>query len=181
MNNLYRCVSSSIRGVSPDAADQKATYRFLNNEKVTEDELIKATCERMKQLCEGRHILLLNDTTEINLQNHVGRIEKNTGLGLTGNNNDIGFFGHLGLAVDAESLQALGFGSIQLWHRSEDKKSKEERDYDNLPIEKKESNKWIKCGFCFRVWSKSHNGRLPHDFLGLDFQRKIVRKDICFI
>jgi hypothetical protein len=135
MNNLYNGKSSIIRGVSSNAAEQKATYRFLNNENVTEPELIKAYCERTGQLCKGKHILVLSDTTEVNLQCHVGRLEQGSGVGLVGNNSDIGFFAHLGLVIDAEACQALGFSSIQLWHRPENKESKEQRDYDNLPIE----------------------------------------------
>ena len=146
MNNLFNGKSSVIRGVSSNAAEQKATYRFLDNENVTEPELIKACCERTGQLCKGKHVLVLSDTTEINLQRHIGRLEQDSGVGLVGNNRDIGFFAHLGLVIDAEAYQALGFSSIQLWHRPETKESKEQRDYDNLPIEDKESYKWIGCG-----------------------------------
>lgn len=136
--------TSSVRQSFSNKAKQKGVYRFLNNEKVTEEELIESCCERCRLLSVGKHVLVLNDTTEINLQNHAGRIESDSGFGLVGNNTDMGFFAHLGLVIDIETGQALGYSSMQLWHRPLDKGTKVTRDFSNLPIEEKESYKWIK-------------------------------------
>lgn len=146
MNQLLVGRSSSIRSNTQHRGDQKAFYRFLANEKVTEQELIESCTERTGAVCQGRHVLVLNDTTEINLQNHAGRIDHDSGVGVTGNDRDLGFFMHLGLVVDAGQEQALGYSDIQLWHRHADKGSKESRGYKNLPVEDKESYKWIACG-----------------------------------
>jgi hypothetical protein len=145
MKSLFSSQQSSIRQASKNRAEQKATYRFLENENVTEQELIDACCERTKMLSKGKNVLVLNDTTEINLQRHRGRIESGTGIGLVGNNTDIGFFAHLGLVVDIEAYQAIGYSSINLWSRDIDKETKEIRGYKKLPVEEKESYKWIKC------------------------------------
>ena len=146
MKSLISSRASSIRQTAKDRAEQKAMYRFLDNENVTESELIDCCLEKTSSLCKGKHLLVLNDTTEINMQSHVGRIQAGSGVGVVGNNKDIGFFAHLGLVVDVESYQAIGYSSMNLWHRSADKGSKETRKYQSLPIEEKESNKWIKCG-----------------------------------
>lgn len=145
MKSLFSSRESSIRQSSNDAAEQKGAYRFLNNEKVSEDALIESCCERTKILCKDKHLLVLNDTTEINMQKHFGRLQSEKGIGLVGNNKDVGFFAHLGLVVDIEAYQAIGYSSINLWHRDLDKETKEERSYNKLPIEEKESYKWIKC------------------------------------
>lgn len=145
MNSLFRSRESSVRQTADTRAEQKATYRFLSNENVTEAELIESCCERTSQLCNGKHLLVLNDTTEINMQSHVGRMQSKTGIGLAGNNKDLGFFAHVGLVIDILSYQAIGFSSINLWHRDEDKEDKKSRKYEKLPIEDKESFKWIKC------------------------------------
>ncbi|WP_445956990.1 IS4 family transposase [Yeosuana sp.] len=145
MNGLFISRDSCIRRSSDNAAQQKAAYRFLDNEKVTEQELIEVCCERTKVLCKDKHVLVLNDTSEINLQRHVGRLKPDEGVGLVGNNKDVGFFAHLGLVVDIEADQAIGYSSINLWHREMDKGTKPGRECNNLPIEGKESYKWIKC------------------------------------
>jgi hypothetical protein len=145
MNRLFTSRDSSIRQTAETKAEQKAMYRFLDNENVTETELIDSCFERTSTLCKGKHLLVLNDTSEINMQSHVGRIKPESGVGLVGNNHDLGFFAHLGLVVDVEAYQAIGYSSMNLWHRSSDKGTKASRDYKNLPVEEKESYKWIKC------------------------------------
>lgn len=137
--------SSSIHEISPSEAEQKGAYRFLANDKAEEGILIKTVKERSSYLCEGRDVLVLQDTSEFNLDNHRNRLQPHTGIGLTGNNNDLGFFMHNSLVLDATDETVLGFSDIQLWHREQDKLDKEEREYQNLPIEEKESYKWIKA------------------------------------
>ena len=142
---LYAGKSISIHEISPNEAEQKGAYRFLANEKAEESILIKTVKDRSSYLCEGRDVIVLQDTSEFNLDNHRNRLQPHTGVGLTGNNKDLGFFMHNSLVLDANDETILGFSDIQLWHRKEDKLDKEERKYQNLPIEEKESYKWIKA------------------------------------
>ena len=142
---LYAGRSSSIHEIAPTEAEQKAASRFLANANTEEDILISTVKERSSYLCTGKDVLVLQDTSEINLDNHRNRLQRNTGIGLTGNNKDLGFFMHNSLVLDAREETVLGFSDIQLWHRDEDKLDKEERQYKTLPIEEKESYKWIKA------------------------------------
>lgn len=98
----------------------------------------------MKKLSKGRHLLVIQDTTEINLENHSGRLKPQSGLGPTGNDKDVGFFLHPSLVVDADRLTPLGFSSVDLYHRDWDKGNRYSRGYKDLPIEAKESYKWIR-------------------------------------
>ena len=45
--------------------------------------------------------------------------------------------------VDSERGFPLGLSTIQLWTRDLDHQDKEERNYKKLPIEEKESYKWL--------------------------------------
>lgn len=137
--------SSIIHEIALRESEQKAAYRFLSNEKVEEKILIEAVKERSSYLCEGKDVLVLQDTTEANMEDHHNRLKRGTGVGLSGNNNDLGFFLHSSLVLDAQTTNVLGFSDIQLWHRPEDKLDKNERGYKKLPIAKKESYKWIKA------------------------------------
>jgi Transposase DNA-binding/Transposase DDE domain len=139
---LFHSQNSSIHASTVSEAEQKACYRFLSNENVRESALIQACVERSSYLCEGRDVLLLEDSTEINMQDHHRRLKQNTGLGLTGNNVDLGFFLHASLVLDATDETALGFSDIQLWPRETNRTKKDQR---HLPIEEKESYRWIKA------------------------------------
>ena len=123
--------------------EQASFYRFWKNEKVTESGLIELCvnhCIAQSQVVE--HVLLIEDTTELNLEHHRGRIKDTKELGVTGNNKDLGFFCHPTIAVNAEDGSLLGALDIYLWHRPEDKRNKKERQYSKLPIEEKESYRW---------------------------------------
>jgi hypothetical protein len=60
-----------------------------------------------------------------------------------GNNQDVGFYIHPTLVLDALSGFPLGLSAVQLWTREKDHADKKERNYQNLDIEEKESYKWI--------------------------------------
>jgi hypothetical protein len=131
-----------IRQISRNRAEQIGYYRYLENEQVTHSELIRSLSDHCQQQVEGRHILSISDSSEINLQAHKGRL-KPEGLGVVGNNTDIGFFIHPTLAVDAESGFPLGLSNVQLWTRPLARPDNRDQTYPYLPIEEKESYKWI--------------------------------------
>jgi hypothetical protein len=125
---------------------QKAVYRFLNNAKVMEDVLIEELCSRSAKNCCQRHVLCIQDTTEMNYYSQKHRIKDNTGLGrLDSAKAALGFKMHSTLIVDADNSDILGFSNLQLWHRPLDMPDRKVRKYQSLPIEDKESYKWIKA------------------------------------
>ena len=129
-----------IRQISRNRAEQVAYYRYLENEQVTLSELVRSLSDHCQQQVSGRHILSISDTSEINLQAHQGRLNPK-GLGVVGNNKDVGFFIHPTLALDAETGFPLGLSHLQLWSRDPERPDKHQRDYAKLPIEQKESYK----------------------------------------
>lgn len=135
---------SSIRQLAKTRAEQKAYYRFLNNEKIEEQELINEVSFRMGQLAKGRHLLCVQDTCEINLSEHKGRLKPNSGLGRSDKSDTAHCFKlHPGLVLDASNLSPLGFSHIKVFHRPEEMPDRIERNYKKQPIEDKESYKWI--------------------------------------
>ena len=109
---------------------------------MTDEILIDSLCNHCHQQVNGRQVLAISDTSEVNLQAHAGRL-KPEGQGVVGNNSDIGFFIHPTLVVDAASGLPLGLSHVQLWTRARERASSSERDYQALAIEQKESYKWI--------------------------------------
>jgi Transposase DDE domain len=134
--------SVNIRAISQSRAEQVSYYRFLENENVTLSELIRSLADHCQQQVLDQHVLAISDSSEINLQAHAGRL-KAQGLGVVGNNRDLGFFIHPTLVLNAESGFPLGLSSVQLWSRARGHADKHERSYASLPIEEKESYKWI--------------------------------------
>lgn len=135
--------SVSIRQISRNRAEQVGYYRFLENENVTIGELVQSLSDQCVSKVEDKHILAISDSSEINLQSHIGRL-KAKGLGVVGNNTDVGFYIHPTLVLDAENGFPLGLSTVQLWTRDINHGDKHERNYKKLPIEKKESYKWLR-------------------------------------
>jgi hypothetical protein len=132
-------------------SEQISFYRFLSNERVKEGDLIKTMREHCKSQClDKRHLLLMEDTTELNMEKHRQRIHSKDMLGLAGNNVDLGFFCHSTLVVDPADASLTGVIDTHLWHRQEDKKDKNERDYRRLPFEDKESWRWAERAIASR-------------------------------
>ncbi|MNZ82971.1 Transposase for transposon Tn5 [compost metagenome] len=100
------------------------------------NDLVETVCAPLSERVAGRHVLLLEDTTELNYQAHAGRVK---GLGTVGNGRDSGLFLHPVLAVDAEDFCCLGLGHLHLWQRFKAKAA----NYKQLPIEEKESHRWL--------------------------------------
>jgi len=135
--------SSSIRHVTATEAEQKSFYRLFNNESFNEQSIEQSIVGRCGQLCEGRHLLCIQDTTEFNLSGQRGRIKPESGLGKTTKEGILGFMLHSSLVIDANIGSALGYSYIKAWERKEDTPDRHQRKYWQLPIEEKESYKWI--------------------------------------
>lgn len=133
----------SIRYISQTRAEQIAFYRFLENPKVSLSELIDSVADSCGTKVAGRHVLAISDTSEINLQSHAGRLQPQ-GLGVVGNE-QLGFFIHPTLVLDASDGCPLGLSSVQVWTRAAERPAKTPSDYKALPIEAKESVKWLRA------------------------------------
>jgi hypothetical protein len=140
----------SIAALSQNRAEQIGFYRLLGNGRVKEPDLIDAitahgieTVYALPPQSGPRHVLAPQDTTQMNLQAYAGRRKAESGLGVIGDDRTPGFFVHPTLLIDASEGHALGFGDVVLWSREAERPNKHERDYTQLPLEEKESRRWV--------------------------------------
>ena len=110
--------------------------RFLGNAKVTAASVIESWSEGTAAAAEGRHILAIQDTSEINFATTAKR---RRGLGEIGHGNGRGVLLHPMLAVDAENGICLGLVSGQVWTR----KGRRTVSHDLRDLPDKESQRWI--------------------------------------
>lgn len=143
--SLHNSRSSSVKGATRNEAEQKGFYRFLENVNATEEALIGEITSRCKKNVQGRHVLTIQDTSSIGLNNHRNRLKANSGIGMVGNKIGLGFLLHASLVLDADKETMLGFSDMQFWHRTEDKANNSTGAYKKQPIEEKESFKWIRA------------------------------------
>lgn len=145
----------SIPLVCQDWANTKAAYRFLDNERVSEAEILaghfQATRERFA--ATSGPVLVLHDTTEFSYKRNdvdaVGKIF----LGVAGVDRDgqlrhytgCGILMHSSLAVTSEGLP-LGLTAAKFWTRDKFKGTNALKRHINptrVPIEEKESFRWL--------------------------------------
>ena len=143
--SLIMSRTSSVKGATHDEAEQKGFYRFLDNEKVTEEILIKEMTSRCGANVIDRNVLVIQDSLSFGLSKLSKNKKENSGLGLVGNKTGTGFLTHCSLVLDADRGTMLGFSDVQLWNRTEDKSNNTTKVYKKQPIEEKESYKWIKA------------------------------------
>jgi hypothetical protein len=143
LRGLFKHGTGTIQTIAQNRAEQKGYYRFLNNPKVTEDALIAEMSSRCGVHAKGKTVLCIQDTTEANFFSHTNRLKPNCGFGfIDAVKKGIGFKLHPNLVVDAATLMPYGFAGIQLWHRTT-ASSQQPKHRERLPIEQKESNKWL--------------------------------------
>lgn len=128
-----------VRNLADDRAEQIRIRRFLTNEAVTVPEMVWHRAMFVAAAASGRHVLAIQDTSEINYQAQKDRKHR---LGKVGNGTDVGLFVHPVLGVDADSGECLGTIHVQVWRRTKSKAA----NYKALPIEQKESYRWVVGG-----------------------------------
>jgi hypothetical protein len=128
-------------------ADNMAYSRFFNNESIDLSSLIKSSQRKVKDVSNGKHVLCIQDTSEINYMKHLKFFHtEDQDLGPVNYDRGIGFFVHPMLVVDTNGYFPLGFSFVHCWNRCFEKRNKRQRKYKHQPIEEKESYRWISTG-----------------------------------
>ena len=110
--------------------------RFLANDAVSADEMLVQAGRLTGQRAAGRHVLAIQDTTELHFATH--RASKR-GFGLSGNGWDIGLFIHPVVVMDAQHGGLIGLAGAQVLNRSAGAIA----DRRKRPTEEKESQRWL--------------------------------------
>jgi hypothetical protein len=135
---FYDQPTANIPQACGSAAEAKAAYRFLDNEAVQWNEILKphfqATEERLR---DEPLVLVPQDTTALNYSAHPAT----AGLGRIGHASEsvVGLMLHDTIALSASGLP-LGLLDARIWARPE-KTTRHER-YER-PIDEKESSRWL--------------------------------------
>lgn len=146
MNSMFKSGTVMVNKFCSTFSEKKATYGLFKNPSFTEMDLIDTLKHKCKLNQSTKHLLCIQDTTEINYTNHLKRIGKeDQNVGPITKNDNAGFFCHPMLIIDSEQQIPIGFSSVQIWNRSWDKKDKHERKYNQQPIKDKESYRWLKA------------------------------------
>jgi len=143
VRNLFVKGTHSLRQLTHSNAEQKSSYRFLENERTTEAIITSGISTRCASAVKGKAVLSIQDTSEINLYNHKNRIKYDGSIGNTNAPiNGLGFMIHPSLVVDAVSSFPYGFCDVEIFNRSLERET-DKHQYKKLSIEQKESNKWL--------------------------------------
>ena len=132
-----------LRSISKSRNEEVSFGRLLCNKKVDEEGIILSITKRTSELAKGKHVLSIQDTSELHYNCHSGRIKDYSGLGDVGRC-QLGYFIHPSLAFNATDGSLIGLSDVYLWNRDRHRR----RDTSlrkQTPIEEKESNKWIKA------------------------------------
>ncbi|MFN2122172.1 MAG: Druantia anti-phage system protein DruA [Candidatus Promineifilaceae bacterium] len=138
---------SNIPQACKKRSAMKAAYRFFENEGVTMEKLLvphyQATRARIR--LTPPVVLAVQDTTELNYATHP----KTQGLGPVSTSKDgaVGLFIHDTLAITPQGVP-LGLIDVQCWARDPEAFGKPQLRH-SLPIENKESNKWLVSYYTF--------------------------------
>jgi Transposase DDE domain len=127
------CLRQMARG---DWAANMSFWRFVNNPQVTIDKLIKGWSLQTPTAVSGRHVLAIQDTSEIKFHTRRGR---RRGLGKVAKGNARGVLLHAMMAVDADSGVCLGLTGGQVRTR----KGRVKISHDRRALANKESARWV--------------------------------------
>jgi len=110
--------------------------RLLGNPKVTVERLVSGWSEATGTAAAGRHVLAIQDTSEINFRTTRARTR---GLGEIGKGVGRGVLLHAMVAVEADSEACLGLVAGEVWTRS----GRVSVAHQKRPLDQKESGRWI--------------------------------------
>ena len=134
-------MSICLRKLAGNRNLEVAFGRLMKNEKFSLQKIVRFTGKKTAGIAQGvDHVLVIEDTTEFCFETEHHRNRK--GLGYLTSGYQFGFFVHPALVVDAKSGACLGLSNVQFWTREQRGTTKDDA-YKKLPIEQKESLRWI--------------------------------------
>jgi IS4 transposase len=136
--------SAVIQRFSHGYKEIKGASRFFNNESFNWMDLGERLKDKCRQQCPASHILLLEDTTELNYASKSGKLaDDDPEMGVLSDNHTLGFHLHPGLAVEAETGIPVGIAHVSVWNRPASIPGRPPGQHKKKPIEEKESYRWL--------------------------------------
>ncbi len=128
--------SVCLRRLGGERAGEVQFGRFVANPKVTVEAVVAGWGEHTARAVAGRHVLAIQDTSEINFRTSP---ERRRGLGEIGKGSGCGLLLHPMLAVDASTGHCLGLVTGQLWTRA----GRVTIPHQQRALADKESRRWL--------------------------------------
>lgn len=116
--------------------DEVRFGRFLSNDKVTVERLLEGWGWPTAAAAAGRHVLAIQDTTDLNFKTSA---ERQRGLGEIGKGVGRGLLVHGMLALDATTGSCLGLVAGEIWTR----RGRVTVARGKRPLAAKESRRWV--------------------------------------
>jgi len=141
VRDFYSQPQAPIPQACGSHAKTKAAYRFFGNQQVSMDKVLRAHVESTVERIKAHAVVLaVQDTTSLNYTTHYAM----QGLGPinTSQNSSVGLMLHDTMAFSTQGTP-LGLLDVQCWPRDPEDRGKKHRR-KKLPIEEKESMKWLK-------------------------------------
>lgn len=114
---------------------------------MTIEKIIEKECSIWPDKLEEDHLLVLGDSSSINLDSHKGRIQDISKMGVLEDNKSKGLLTHVNLAVNAKTNHVMGLTDVMLWHRevADEGKTSQQRKVarTHQNYEEKEGYKWL--------------------------------------
>jgi hypothetical protein len=127
-----------LKRLGGNRAGELQTGRFFANPKVTPAKSIASWSERTGAACCGRHVLAIDDTTEVKFPTQARR---RRGLGPVKKGKAYGLLAHTMIAVDAVSGACLGLVGGEIWTRP----GVNPIPHAERPLAERESMRWLRA------------------------------------
>ena len=125
-----------LRRLGGNRGGELRVGRFFASPKVTAGKLVEGWADRTGEACAGRHILAIQDTSEVKFPTTV---QRRRGLGPVKKGNAYGVLVHAMVAVDAASGSCLGLVGGDVWSRD----GVNPMPHRQRPLADRESVRWV--------------------------------------
>ena len=125
-----------LKRLGGDRAGELRMGRFFDNEKVTTARIIADWSRQTRTACTGRHVLAIDDTTEVKFPTTA---ERRRGLGPVKKGKAYGLLVHSMIGVDAASGACLGLVGGEIWTRP----GVNPIPHSKRPLEERETMRWL--------------------------------------
>jgi hypothetical protein len=125
-----------LRRLAGRRSNEVRFSRFLANPRVTVERLIEGWGEQTAQAACGRHVLAIQDSSELNFSTTP---QRRRGLGEIGKGVGRGIVLHAMLALDAQDGTCLGLVTGRIWTRQ----GRRTTAHDDRPLHDRESQRWL--------------------------------------
>ncbi|MGH7210276.1 MAG: IS4 family transposase [Acetobacteraceae bacterium] len=125
-----------VHRLAKDRNQAMQFVRFLDNPAVSTPEMLAVAGRQSGDRAQGRHVLAIEDTTELHFPTHGA---SKRGFGKGGNGEDLGLFLHPVLAMDAANGGVIGLVECVVLNRIAGKVA----DRRTRSADEKESRRWL--------------------------------------